>query len=90
MWSVICTVSDNKVIYSLVQGEAPEAEFTGSRRQCLAYRSFITLSRVYSETLTAKGFTQQSMFQVLCEELKSKFLTMSGFQILALIFLSAK
>jgi hypothetical protein len=37
MWSVICTVSDNKVIYSLVQGEAPEAEFTGSRRQCLAY-----------------------------------------------------
>jgi hypothetical protein len=37
MWSVICTVSDNKIIYSLVQGEAPEAEFTGSRRQCLAY-----------------------------------------------------
>jgi hypothetical protein len=27
MWSVICTVSDNKVIYSLVQGEVPEAEF---------------------------------------------------------------
>ena len=37
MWSVICTVSDNKVIYSLIQGEAPEAEFRGSRRQCLAY-----------------------------------------------------
>jgi hypothetical protein len=36
MWSVICTVSDNKVIYSLVQGEVPSAEFTGSRHQCLA------------------------------------------------------
>ncbi len=33
---------------------------------------------------------QESMFQVLCEELKTKSLTMSEFQILALIFLSEK
>jgi hypothetical protein len=56
----------------------------------LLYRASITLSKVYSETLTAKGFMQESMFQVLCEELKTKSLTMSGFQILALIFLSEK
>jgi hypothetical protein len=24
-------------LYSLVEGELPEAEFTGSRRECLAY-----------------------------------------------------
>ncbi|WP_017317971.1 hypothetical protein [Mastigocladopsis repens] len=54
------------------------------------YRSSITLSIVYPETLTAKGFTQESMFQALCEKLKSKSLTVSMFQILALIFLSAK
>jgi hypothetical protein len=43
------------------------------------YRSFITLSREYSETLATKGFTQESMFRALCEELKSKSLTVSGF-----------
>jgi hypothetical protein len=37
MWSVICTISDNQVRYSLIKGEVREAEFTGSRRQCLAY-----------------------------------------------------
>jgi hypothetical protein len=37
MWSVVCIVSDKRVSYSLVEGELPEAEFTGSRRECLAY-----------------------------------------------------
>jgi hypothetical protein len=54
------------------------------------YRSFVTLSREYSGTLTAKGFTPESMFQAFCEKLKSKSITVSGFQILPLIFLSAK
>ncbi len=37
MWSVVCIVSDKRISYSLVEGELPEAEFTGSRRECLAY-----------------------------------------------------
>jgi hypothetical protein len=37
MWSVVCIVSDKRVSYLLVEGELPEAEFTGSRRECLAY-----------------------------------------------------
>ena len=37
MWSVVCIVSDKRVSYSLIEGELPEAEFTGSRRECLAY-----------------------------------------------------
>jgi hypothetical protein len=37
MWSVVCIVSDKRVSYSLVEGELPEAEFKGSRRECLAY-----------------------------------------------------
>jgi hypothetical protein len=42
------------------------ASTSGESTQPSKYRSFITLSREYSETLTAKGFTQESMFQVLC------------------------
>lgn len=37
MWSVVCIISDGQVRYQLVQGELPEADFTGTRRQCLAY-----------------------------------------------------
>ena len=37
MWSVVCIINDGQVRYQLVQGELPEADFTGSRRQCLAY-----------------------------------------------------
>ncbi|HEY9797498.1 MAG TPA: hypothetical protein V6D30_17765 [Leptolyngbyaceae cyanobacterium] len=33
----MCTISDNQVRYTLVKGEIPEADFKGSRRQCLAY-----------------------------------------------------
>jgi hypothetical protein len=37
MWSVVCIISDGQIRYQLVQGELPEADFTGTRRQCLAY-----------------------------------------------------
>ncbi|HEY9904674.1 MAG TPA: hypothetical protein V6D43_19940 [Candidatus Sericytochromatia bacterium] len=37
MWSVVCIVNDNQVRYTLIKGEVPEADFTGSRRECLAY-----------------------------------------------------
>jgi len=37
MWSVVCIISDGQIRYQLVQGELPEADFIGTRRQCLAY-----------------------------------------------------
>jgi hypothetical protein len=37
MWSVVCIVNDNQVRYTLIKGEVPEADFTGTRRECLAY-----------------------------------------------------
>lgn len=37
MWSVLCVISDKETRYTLVKGEVPEAEFIGTRRQCLAY-----------------------------------------------------
>jgi hypothetical protein len=33
----VCVINDNEVRYQLVQGKLPEADFTGTRRQCLAY-----------------------------------------------------
>ena len=36
-WSVICVVSDEGIVYSVVQGNLPEADFVGSRRQCLRW-----------------------------------------------------
>jgi hypothetical protein len=36
-WSVILRVADEETIYSLVNGEHPEAVFTGSKKQCLKY-----------------------------------------------------
>lgn len=36
-WSVVCTVSDFGVTYSIVFGQHPEADFIGSKRQCLKY-----------------------------------------------------
>ena len=36
-WSVILTVADTQTVYSLVQGEHPEAVFVGSKKQCLKY-----------------------------------------------------
>jgi hypothetical protein len=36
-WSVVCVVSDSGTTYSLVKGEHPEADFVGSKRQCLRY-----------------------------------------------------
>jgi hypothetical protein len=36
-WSVLLKVADNETVYSLVNGEHPEAVFTGSKRQCLKY-----------------------------------------------------
>jgi hypothetical protein len=36
-WSVVCVINDNEVRYQLVQGKLPEADFTDTRRQCLAY-----------------------------------------------------
>lgn len=37
MWSVVCIVNDNQVRYSLIKGEVKEADFVGTRRECLAY-----------------------------------------------------
>jgi hypothetical protein len=37
LWSVVCVVSDKGTRYTLVKGDVPEADFKGSRRQCLAY-----------------------------------------------------
>jgi hypothetical protein len=53
------TVKDYKHLLII----ARDAAWRLNQRQL--YRSFITLSRVHSETLTT-GFTQESMFQVLC------------------------
>jgi hypothetical protein len=39
--------------------------FLGARCQLTLFHH---LSRVYSETLTAKGFTQESMFRALCKK----------------------
>jgi len=36
-WSVVCVINDNEVRYQLIQGKVPEADFTVTRRQCLAY-----------------------------------------------------
>jgi hypothetical protein len=36
-WSVICFVSDEGTTYSVVKGVHPEADFVGSRQQCLRY-----------------------------------------------------
>ncbi len=36
-WSVILRVADTQTVYSLVQGEHPEAVFVGSKKQCLKY-----------------------------------------------------
>jgi len=36
-WSVICVISDEGVSYSIVRGAHPEADFVGSKRQCLKY-----------------------------------------------------
>jgi hypothetical protein len=36
-WSVICVVSDEGTTYSIVKGTHPEADFIGSKKQCLKY-----------------------------------------------------
>jgi hypothetical protein len=36
-WSVICIISDEGTTYSIVPGVHPEADFVGSKRQCLKY-----------------------------------------------------
>jgi len=36
-WSVILRVADAQTVYSLVQGEHPEAVFVGNKKQCLKY-----------------------------------------------------
>jgi hypothetical protein len=36
-WSVVCVVSDQETTYSIVKGVHPEADFVGSRKQCLRY-----------------------------------------------------
>ena len=36
-WSVVCIISDCGTVYSVIKGKHPEAEFVGSRRQCLKW-----------------------------------------------------
>jgi hypothetical protein len=36
-WSVICVVSDEGTTYTIVKGVHFEADFVGSKRQCLKY-----------------------------------------------------
>jgi hypothetical protein len=36
-WSVVLRVDDSETFYSSVQGNHPEAVFTGSKRECLKY-----------------------------------------------------
>lgn len=36
-WSVIAIISDSGITYSIVKGKHPEADFVGSKRQCLRY-----------------------------------------------------
>jgi hypothetical protein len=36
-WSVVVTISDFGVTYSIVSGQHPEADFIGTKKQCLKY-----------------------------------------------------
>lgn len=36
-WSVVVIVSDSGISYSVVSGVHPEADFIGTKRQCLKY-----------------------------------------------------
>jgi hypothetical protein len=36
-WSVVVTISDSGVTYSIVSGQHPEADFIGTKKQCLKY-----------------------------------------------------
>jgi hypothetical protein len=36
-WSVVCIISDEGVSYTLVKGIHPEADFVGSKKECLKY-----------------------------------------------------
>jgi hypothetical protein len=37
IWSVVCIISDEGTVYSLVRGEHSDSIFSGSKRECLNY-----------------------------------------------------